>query len=378
MRSRGTRARPKSRANRVGWQGGMIGAVLGVAGAAVYVLPGTFHGQQQDEGSPVAVTNQTSVPVPADPGAVAATLTRRLGERSAGSYLDRATGRVVTTVTNAADARTVRAAGGTPKMVSYSGADLTKATTALGNLVTTPGTGWAIDAAAGQVVVWADRSVAGARLSSVRAAASQLGDMARVERVPGRLTTLARGGDAIFGGGGRCSLGFNVRSGSTFFFLTAGHCGNIASTWFADAAGRSQLGTTARSSFPGNDFAIVRYQAGVAHPGTVNLFNGSSQDITTAANAVVGQAVRRSGSTTGVHSGRVTAVNATVNFPEGTVRGMIRTTVCAEPGDSGGPLFSGSTALGLTSGGNGNCRSGGTTFFQPVTEPLRVFGVNVY
>jgi hypothetical protein len=60
------------------------------------------------------------------------------------------------------------------------------------------------------------------------------------------------------------------------------------------------------------------------------------------------------------------------------VRGLIRTTVCAEPGDSGGPLFSGTTALGLTSGGNGDCRSGGTTFFQPVTEPLRVFGVNVY
>ena len=57
---------------------------------------------------------------------------------------------------------------------------------------------------------------------------------------------------------------------------------------------------------------------------------------------------------------------------------MIRTTVCAEPGDSGGSLYGGTTALGLTSGGSGNCTTGGTTFFQPVTEPLSVYGVSVY
>jgi streptogrisin D len=375
MGSRGTRARPKSRAGQTGWKGGMVGVAIGIAGATIYVLPGTFHGERQ-QGRPVAITDPTDLP--ADPGAPAAALTRRLGARTAGSYLDRATGRVVTTVTNTADARAVEAAGGVPKRVSYSGADLAKATTALRTLASYPGTGWAVEPASNKVVVWADRSVTGAHLTAVRSAVSQLGDMARVERIPGRLTTLARGGDAIFGGGARCSLGFNVRSGSTFFFLTAGHCGNIANSWSANSAGTTQLGTTVRSSFPGNDFAIVRYQAGVAHPGSVNLYNGSSQDITTAANAVVGQTVQRSGSTTGVHSGRVTAVNATVNYPEGTVGGLIRTTVCAEPGDSGGSLFSGSSALGLTSGGNGDCRSGGTTFFQPVTEPLGVFGVSVY
>ncbi|WP_241780208.1 trypsin-like serine protease, partial [Streptomyces wadayamensis] len=51
--------------------------------------------------------------------------------------------------------------------------------------------------------------------------------------------------------------------------------------------------------------------------------------------------------------------------------------VCAEPGDSGGALFAGSTALGLTSGGSGNCSSGGTTFFQPVTEALSAYGVSI-
>jgi streptogrisin D len=74
----------------------------------------------------------------------------------------------------------------------------------------------------------------------------------------------------------------------------------------------------------------------------------------------------------------VEALNVSVTYPEGRVDGLIRTNVCAEPGDSGGSLFDGSIALGLTSGGSGNCTFGGTTFFQPVTEPLAVYGVSVY
>jgi streptogrisin D len=353
----------------------MIGAAIGVVGAAVYAVPTALDGAQEQNAGRVAVAERAPA---ADPGVVAATVTKRLGTRTAGTWVDRTSGRVVAAVTTSAEANLVRAAGAIPKKVSRSGTDLANATATLRRSVSVPGTGWAVSPASNKVVVWLDESVTGAKLTAVRSAAAQLGDTVKLERIPGRLTTRARGGDAIFGGGSRCSLGFNVRSGSEFFFLTAGHCGNIADSWFADSAGTEELGTTARSSFPGNDFAIVRYSEGVDHPGTINLFNGSTQDIASAAEAVVGQAVRRSGSTTGVASGQVTAVNATVNFPEGTVRGMIRTTVCAEPGDSGGPLFSGTTALGLTSGGNGNCQTGGTTFFQPVTEPLRRFGVEVF
>ncbi|CAM5273746.1 FAD-dependent urate hydroxylase HpyO/Asp monooxygenase CreE-like FAD/NAD(P)-binding domain-containing protein OS=Streptomyces glaucescens OX=1907 GN=SGLAU_07705 PE=4 SV=1 [Streptomyces glaucescens] len=88
----------------------------------------------------------------------------------------------------------------------------------------------------------------------------------------------------------------------------------------------------------------------------------------------------RAGSTAGTHSGRVTALNATVNYGGGdVVSGLIQTNVCAEPGDSGGPLYgSNGTAYGLTSGGSGNCSTGGTTFFQPVTEALSAYGVSVY
>jgi len=241
-----------------------------------------------------------------------------------------------------------------------------------------PGTAWYVDSATNQVVVSLDQSVTGAKLAKVTAVTSQFGSAVRTERVAGTFHKYISGGDAIYGGQYRCSLGFNVRSGTTYYFLTAGHCGNIASTWYSNSSHTAVLGTTAGSSFPGNDYAIVRYTNGSTPPGNVDLYNGSFQDITSAANAFVGESVKRSGSTTHVHSGSVTATNATVNYAEGTVTGLIRTTVCAEGGDSGGALFDGTKALGLTSGGSGNCSSGGTTYFQPVTEALSVYGVSVY
>jgi len=304
---------------------------------------------------------------------VATKLARQLGSRSAGSYLDNSTKKLVVTVTSRADAKAVRAAGAVPKTVSLSGVRLQQATATLERTAKVPGTAWGIDPTTDQVVLSVDSTVTGARLVQVTSAARQLGSAVRMQYVPGAFHTTISGGDAIYGGQFRCSLGFNVVSGSTFYFLTAGHCGNIASTWYADSGHTTVLGTTAGSSFPGNDYAIVRYTGSVSHPGTAG-----SQDITTAGNASVGETVTRRGSTTGIHSGTVTALNQTVNYPEGTVNGLIQTTVCAEGGDSGGPLYAGSTALGLTSGGNGNCSSGGTTFFQPVTEPLSVFGVSVY
>jgi streptogrisin C len=84
----------------------------------------------------------------------------------------------------------------------------------------------------------------------------------------------------------------------------------------------------------------------------------------------VGAAICRSGSTTGTRCGVIQAKNQTVNYPEGAVTGLTRTNVCAEGGDSGGPWLSGDQAQGVTSGGSGNCTTGGTTFFQPLNEIL--------
>jgi streptogrisin D len=308
------------------------------------------------------------------PANLASDLAGQLGDRSAGSYLD-GSGALVVTVTDAAAADHVRQAGAIPRLVTRSAAQLAAATAELSRSASVPGTAWAVDPMSNQVLVSIDSSVTGANLAAVNAAVARLGDAVKVEHVAGTFSISISGGDAIYGGSSRCSLGFNVRnSAGTQFFLTAGHCTNIASTWYANSSHTTTLGTRSGTSFPGNDYGIVRYtNTTISKPGAVG-----SQDITSAGTPAVNQTVTRRGSTTGIHSGRVTALNATVNYPQGTVTGLIRTTVCAEPGDSGGSLYSGTTAYGLTSGGSGNCSSGGTTFFQPVTEPLSVYGVSVY
>ncbi|MXM63513.1 trypsin-like serine protease [Streptomyces sp. HUCO-GS316] len=238
------------------------------------------------------------------------------------------------------------------------------------------GTAWAVDSKTDRVVVTVDSTVSKAEIAKIREQAGANAGALTIKRTPGTFNKLISGGDAIYASSWRCSLGFNVRSGSTYYFLTAGHCTDGAGTWWSNSGRTTTLGTTAGSSFPTNDYGIVRYtNSSVTKSGTVG-----SVDITSAATPSVGTTVYRRGSTTGTRSGRVTALNATVNYGGGDiVYGMIQTTVCAEPGDSGGPLYSNSgIAYGLTSGGSGNCTSGGTTFFQPVVEALNAYGVSVY
>jgi streptogrisin B len=231
------------------------------------------------------------------------------------------------------------------------------------------GIAWYVDTAADRVVVTADSTVSASELTTIKRAAGTNAGAIQVNRTPGVFTKLLSGGDAIYGGGYRCSLGFNVVKGSTYYFLTAGHCGDVANTWYTNSSHTTLIGATIGSSFPGNDYALVRYDnTSLSHPGGF-----------TAANAFVGESVKRTGSTTGTHNGTVTALNVTVRYiGSGTVKGMIQTNVCAEPGDSGGPLYDGTRALGITSGGSGNCRTGGTTFYQPVPEAANAYGVTVY
>jgi streptogrisin B len=239
-----------------------------------------------------------------------------------------------------------------------------------------PGTAWAVDSKTGRVLVTIDSTVSQAEIAKIKQQAGDKAGALTFKRTNGTFSKLIQGGDAIYASSWRCSLGFNVQDSSgTQYFVTAGHCTDGAGTWYSNSGRTTAIGTTTGSSFPGNDYGIVRYSGSVSRPGTAN-----GVDITRAATPSVGTTVIRDGSTTGTHSGRVTALNATVNYGGGDiVSGLIQTTVCAEPGDSGGPLYgSNGVAYGLTSGGSGNCTSGGTTFFQPVTEALSAYGVSVY
>ncbi|MET4926110.1 S1 family peptidase [Streptomyces sp. PSRA5] len=190
-----------------------------------------------------------------------------------------------------------------------------------------------------------------------------------------------RGGNVIYSSiGTRCTVGFNARGGATFYGLVSGRCAQGATNWYADAALTVFVGTTAGSSFPVNDYALVRYtiSTAVAFPGEVTLGGGATQDITAAANPTIGRALCHVGRVTGVHCGTVTAVNVTINYPEGAVSGLFRSNICSEPGDAGGPAFSGTTALGIIVAASGNCSSGGVTYYQPVVEWLSVYGLSLY
>jgi streptogrisin B len=234
------------------------------------------------------------------------------------------------------------------------------------------GIAWYVDGAADRVVVTADSTVSAAEVARIKKGAGANAGAIRIRHVLGAFRTLLSGGDAIYGGQYRCSLGFNVVKAGIYYFLTAGHCGKLADTWYTDPSHSTLIGPTINYSFPGNDYALVRYDnPSLSHPGGFSV-----------ADAFVGESVKRTGSTTGTHSGTVTAVNVSVRYSgrlHGVVSGLIQTNVCAEPGDSGGPLYAGTKlALGITSGGSGDCTSGGTTFYQPVREAANAYGVTVY
>ncbi|MFB6395642.1 S1 family peptidase [Polymorphospora lycopeni] len=244
--------------------------------------------------------------------------------------------------------------------------------------VRTAGTAWLLDPATGRMTLTVDDTVGAARLAVLRAAAGRAGAVVRHE--PGRLTTLIAGGEAIYTPpAGRCSLGANVSRGGVAYFVTAGHCTAAGSTWYAAGDPMPQLGTRVGSSFPVDDYGLVRYtNTAVPHPSAVHTYPGQLT-LTGAGGAYVGQRVCRSGSTTGVRCGTVTGLNVTVHYAQGSVYGLIRTNICAEPGDSGGPLYDPATGklLGILSGGSGNCISGGTTYYQPILEVLAAYGVTV-
>ncbi|MEU2158038.1 S1 family peptidase [Streptomyces sp. NPDC019396] len=315
----------------------------------------------------------------ADPGADPAVraMTRLGTSRTAGTWMGSA-GRRVVAVTDTGAAAEVRRAGAEAKVVRYSMDRLSAATERLRAAPRVPGTAWAVDYRSNEIMMQADSTVSADDWGRMSEVAQGIGGFVTMERTAGTFTTRVNGAAPIFADTSRCSAGFNVTDGKDAYILTAGHCGPVGTAWFGDRRGNRALGSTTASSFPGDDFSLVRYDgAPSGRLDVVEIGGGQGVRITGAADPVVGQQVFRSGSTTGLRTGQVTALNATVNYPEGTVTGLIQTTVCAEPGDSGGPLLAQGLALGVTSGGNGDCTSGGVTYFQPVTEAMATLGVSL-
>ncbi|WP_079073971.1 S1 family peptidase [Streptomyces sp. Root1310] len=358
-------------------------AAGGVAalGAAAILLPNA--NASQDGGSNDAATVKTLKA--GDASDLASQLEKLLGDAFAGSYYDSEGQQLVVNVVNVSgDENNVivqaKKAGAKVREVENSPAELEAAAKTLKTEATITGTAWAVDPKTNKILVTADSTVTGSKWDKIESTVQTLGSgMATLQKSAGTFTTKVAGGDAIFGGGARCSLGFNVTAGDgSPAFLTAGHCGVAAEQW-SDSEDGAPIATVDQATFPGDgDFALVKYDdAATVAASEVNL-GDQTLAITQAAEATVGTQVFRMGSTTGLKDGQVLGLDATVNYPEGTVTGLIQTDVCAEPGDSGGSLFTqDGLAIGLTSGGSGDCTVGGETFFQPVTTALEAVGATL-
>jgi streptogrisin C len=232
-------------------------------------------------------------------------------------------------------------------------------------------TGWYADPASNSVVVSATDDAAARAF-----AAGQ--DKVRIEHVATRPVLLAKlhGGDAITHEEERCSIGFNAISGAKRYVITAGHCTKLGGTWAGPDG--SPIGPATQSSFPDHDFGLIEVVSSSWQQTHEVDADGVSRAVTGATPALVGDKVCLFGSTSGYHCGYVQAIGETVNYGDGdVVHGLTRTDICAEAGDSGGSLVSGTQAQGTLSGGSVGCLLGRQSYFQPIQEVLSTYGLTL-
>ncbi|KOV28066.1 carbohydrate-binding protein [Streptomyces sp. H021] len=312
----------------------------------------------------------------AEAGATAARLRDRLGAAFAGAWVDGAdAGTLTVATTRAADTAAIRAAGARAQLVARTLADLDGAKAALDRAAGPATPVRYVVPRSNTLVVEETEAGAAARLLAATGTDAAQVTVVRTAQAPRPLYDL-RGGDAYYmNGSGRCSVGFPVTKGTVNGFATAGHCGRAGTT----TSGFNQVaqGSFQASVFPGNDMAWVAANTNWTSTPYVKGSGGANVQVAGSVLQPVGASVCRSGSTTGWHCGTIQQHNTSVTYPEGTISGVTRTTVCAEPGDSGGSYISGSQAQGVTSGGSGNCSGGGTTFFQPLNPILSAYGLTL-
>ncbi|MBL1083750.1 S1 family peptidase [Streptomyces actinomycinicus] len=296
----------------------------------------------------------------ADEEAAAATQRRlvpRLGSSYGGSWYDRKTRRLTVAVTDPALSRPVSEAGARVKVVKHSRATLAAVQTELDDRARRDPSaaaglaGWHVDEPTNTVVVDA---VEGRPAGAVLKAARAHGAAVRVKSVADDLPRLSAayldGGETIIMPNlSTCSVGFNARMYTNSpVMITAGHCADgggpvvgfngrgIGPWWFADRTydwGVTAVDTTQWEQGPW----ISRHTP----DDSVYLVHGSFQ-------APVGTSVCKSGITTKVTCGIIRWRNETVPLDNGKILyGMTRNTTCQEPGDSGGPYFSGGQAQGV-------------------------------
>ncbi|RFS85047.1 S1 family peptidase [Actinomadura spongiicola] len=351
--------------------------VLGIAAASSLVVAPAIpaHAGSYSATVPPRTAPPTPAPQPVERAAgVQKQLKMSLGSRFGGAWVEHGS-KVVVATTDAASTAKIKAAGATPKLVKFDAGALDSAHATLNRHARSAPrsvASWYVDAETNRVVVQASSTSAARRFvqaSGVDAAKVQI---VRSTARP-RLVHDIVGGERYWTTQYGCSVAFSVDGG----FLTAGHCGKQGER--TEGGNRVAQGTFGGSSFPGDDYAWVDTNDQWTPTPKVNKHDGTFQTIRGAVEAPVGTRVCRSGGTTStqIWCGPIKQRNVTVNYQEGAVSGLISAGICADPGDSGGALFTEEgQAQGITSGTSGSCDNGqdsrDVTYFQPVSEVLQI------
>jgi hypothetical protein len=296
-----------------------------------------------------------------------------------GAWLDPTSHELVVGLVGTGHAAAVRATGARTTAVPEPAAALDKRKAAVdklaGKSVPDAVSGWSADPRTGSVVI---NVQAGKRSQAVDAFVAKVAKAGAVTvrevtaQAPRTFAAGTVGGDPYYVDNIRCSIGFSVYGG----YVTAGHCGRSGLVRGWDG---SDQGWFQGWSFPGNDYAWVSVGYGWwTVPVVLGWGQVSDSLVRGSWEAPIGSSVCRSGSTSHWHCGTILAKNETVNYGNGALfYGATKTNVCAEGGDSGGSFITGDQAQGVTSGGWGNCSSGGETWFQPVNEILQAYGLTL-
>ncbi|HET6292613.1 MAG TPA: S1 family peptidase [Kribbella sp.] len=353
-----------------------VGAVLGLGSLLIGGL--LIQSASQAVSVPAALTDPVQ----------ASKLATDLGaDRTGGAYYDDS-GRLVVAVTDQATADAVRRAGGTPQVVSYSTAALNSIHAELDQLPAIPNTSWGVDPSTNRVSVEIYDGVSAADRAQIEAIAAKRGDAVQIEKLPGTLkpTVDLPAGVGITSDWKICTAGFNVQNtNGDKFFLTSGHCVTGGYRTWNKRTGGALLGVaTSRWQYGPSDYAVIDYTGpGVVAYGTV-FYNSAHHQITGSRYVSDGEPVKRVGTISKDLVGTVLLPSTTVTYQDGTrLDYMIKTSLCAQTGDSGGPLFSGTAALGITSASTTNraCDSNVSddrTFYEPVQAVLNQYGLKVY
>jgi streptogrisin C len=302
-------------------------------------------------------------------------LRARLGKAFAGAWIPAGGERLTVAVTDASSAAAVRAEGADVRIVARGADDLAASRLRLDrNAAKAKGTairGWYVDDATNRLVVMARPGAAAAAKRFARDSGAGEVTVVDAAEAPAPMYDIRGGDQYVINGNTLCSIGFPVAGG----FVSAGHCGGVNSPTLG--YNNVAQGTFAGSSFPGNDYSWIRTNGDWTPQPWVNNYAGGNVIVAGSQDAAVGSSVCRSGRTTGWRCGTILGRNETIVYSQGSVSGLSRSNACAEPGDSGGSWISGNQAQGVTSGGSGNCTSGGTMWFQPVNEILGVYGLSL-